>query len=221
MSSPAILKPQFPSPIGGVLAEELRRIKDLLDKHLLQYTQTITFDQDAGGQGVTDGTVVDTLYQTLGCTLTFIPTPKGTVLGTHVYARSINSHSAPNSISPVAAPAIITCIDDSWGQMKASFANPVSGVTVYARPMLSPECLGSVTARPYLRAYDAQNNLVSEAFYPLQYGNSSWGTYQPLSVTSSSNNIAYVKFSSEYHDGAQVYALFDDLAFTIKAVPLP
>jgi hypothetical protein len=141
-----------------------------------------------------------------------------------VYARYlVLAHTPPNVVS-LFGPNTLPEFDASTGAIQASFSNPASSVTVWARAQPQIENADiPITNQPFLEAYDANNNFLGKVLYPYSYLGSNgqrnllYGDWAPLTYPLPSAgpgpaNIAYVLFSSQNDGGTHVYALFDDLA---------
>lgn len=173
----------------------------------------ITFDRH-GSAVLNDGDIVDTAFA--GVTFS-------SVSGGHVYARRPlfgTAHSGNNvaSTSPK-PPQPQDCSVGEPDGIKAVFTAPQRKVYVWTCPAQLPEGGLGATSRdqPYLRAYDANQNLLGEAScsYPLNPPNAVNPGWSQLVFESSSANIASVRMSVTVNQGGPpVVAYFDDFAFS-------
>jgi hypothetical protein len=175
-------------------------------KQPLPSSVTIDFDNSPGG-AVAPGSIVDSTYTSSGVTFTCVVCSSG-----HAYALP----AVGGNVVSLFAPPSLPFFDARWGAVRATFATPRRSVSIEATPVLPPEWTTTPTAKPWLEAFDANNNLVGAVqYYPFNYGDPSWGTAQTLTITSASANIAYVQFSSQAAapGGTPVYGQFDNLRF--------
>src|SRR5882672_1404146 len=79
------------------------------------------------------------------------------------------------------------------------FGSPVASVSIDARPVAPIEFLTPLTRRPFLQAFDAAGNLFTTVYYAgaLPTTVSGVGPTETLAFTSTGNNIARVRFSSQ------------------------
>jgi hypothetical protein len=183
-------------------------------KQPLPTSVTIDFDNSPGG-AVASGSIVDSTYASLGVTFTCVVCSSG-------HAFALLAATGGNAVS-VFAPPSVPVFDARYGAVRATFATPRRWVSIEATAVLPPEWLTPPTAKPWLEAFDANNNLVgSVQYYPLNYGDAGYGTARTLTVTSTSANIAYVQFSSQAPgSGTPVYGQFDNLRFNTDFYRLP
>ncbi|HWR16689.1 MAG TPA: PEP-CTERM sorting domain-containing protein [Terriglobales bacterium] len=167
--------------------------------------------------GIPNGTVINNYYtgvtfSCVGCGL------DGT--GPNIYARGDGTSNVV-SLFGTGLPFF----DARWGGIRATFDTAQSVVAINAQAVLPPEYLGTPTNKPWLQAFDASNNLLGTVYYPINYGDAGFGTFQTLTFDAGSNVIAYVQFSSQHTSGPAVYGNFDDLTFrtqgTVPTVPEP
>jgi hypothetical protein len=183
----------------------------------------ITFDD------VPDGTAINTYYPLV----TFSPvggTPGWAPTTGDIYARfDPFAESASNVVSlvPPYSPndptsSILPESDERAGKIQARFATLQMSVSIDALPILPPEWLGTPLNLPYLQAFDANGNLLGTAYYPYSVSSPYYGTWQRLTVTSATNNIAYVQFSCQHSQGTiPVYGDFDRLEFVSRFIMVP
>lgn len=151
-------------------------------------------------------------------------------IGGDVYAReqSTFAPSLPNVASVVPpsgsglpGQSVFAFFDAMQGAVEARFATPQSTVSIDARPVSPLEFLGTLTNRPFLEAYDANGVLLSRALYTGPLPTTAAFTVGPtetLTITSASNNIAYVRFSSQTSQSViRTFGLFDNLMFSSLA----
>src|SRR4051794_1332993 len=187
-----------------------------------------------------NGTIIDNRYPgvTFGCV--------GCTSG-HAYARDMNAFGSttaatdPNVVTLLGAPgsgdpnaSSVTSFNALYGAVNVIFATPQKSVTVQARPQLPLEYLGTVNNRPYLEVYSSitQNSstLLARILYPFAYGTGGYcttgsggcgGPWEPLSFTSTSDNIVSLRLSSQASQGGpNVYADFDNLVFDVSPPPV-
>jgi len=161
----------------------------------------IDFDSDPGGVAIADGTIVDQTYAVWGVTFTCMVCSSG-----HAFARKPGWSG--NGVSLVASP-VVPAFDARLGAVRAEFRSPRSWVSVDVLPLMAPEFKGTPTARPWLQAFDAAENLIGPAYYPA-YGTPGWGQGQTLRIDDPNASIKSVRLSSQ-HGSPQVFATFDNL----------
>ncbi|MEO8372822.1 MAG: PEP-CTERM sorting domain-containing protein [Candidatus Solibacter sp.] len=179
----------------------------------------ITFDT------VADGTVVNSMYS--GVTFT-------NPIGGDIYARDQGSFapSPPNVVSVVPpfgsglpTQSVFAFFDALEGAVQAAFSTPQSVVSINASPVSPLEFLGNLVNRPFLEAYASNNTFLGRVLYAGPLPTTAAFTVGPteiLTFTSASNNIAYVRFSSQTSQSSiRTFGLFDNLTFTATAVPEP
>src|SRR5882672_6012145 len=167
----------------------------------------INFDDAA------DGTIVNTRYPGV----TFSNPLSAT---SNIFARSGSGFapSSPNVVSVFGTPVLPT-FDARNGAVDATFASPVASVSIDARPVAPIEFLTPLTRRPFLQAFDAAGNLFTTVYYAgaLPTTVSGVGPTETLAFTSTGNNIARVRFSSQNPGNPPTipptYGLFDNLRF--------
>ncbi len=186
-----------------------------------------------------NGTIVDTRYPgvTFGC----VACASG-----HAFARDMVSFGSttaatdPNVITLVAPfsqgdpnSSTLTSFNATFGAVTVTFAAPQKTVTVQARPQLPLEFFGTAQNKPFLEAYSStvQNasTFLGRVLYPLNFGTGGYcqpatsacgGPWQPLTFTSSTDNIVSLRLSSQTSQGGpNVYADFDNLSY--EATPPP
>jgi hypothetical protein len=176
----------------------------------------ITFDD------VPDGTVIDTHYQSKGVTFAMVTNSKHRPPIWHsasAYARQTpNAESRPNVVSAVQTGG--AAFDARSGGVQAKFAAPQLYVSIDAQAVPVPELLTAATNKPFIQAFDALGNVLYTTFYPPNYGDSGYGSWQPLIVSSSSANIARVVFSCQHLNEPDVFGLFDRLVFAESLPPI-
>jgi len=175
---------------------------EAISKPLTITTLTAQIDFDtAGGLPVASGSAVDTLYSSVGVTFSGVSAPTAS-------AYAVN-HGTSNGVSVFSNWSFF---DRRWGAVRADFAMEQGWVSLDVRPVLPPEYLGTVSARPWLEAYDASGNLLAQVYYPIAHGQPNYGSWQTLRIDRTINDIKYVRFSSQHIDNTPaVYGLFDNL----------
>lgn len=166
---------------------------------------TINFDTVANGTNIS--------HYYAGVTLSAVNCP----YGTNVYARKSATAASPSNVVTLipASTSVLTIFDRRFGGVQATFTTPKRSVSIRVQPVLLPEHLGAVTAKPFLQAFDAAGKFLGVVYYPIAYGSRGYGTYQTLTISSKTANIKYVQFSSQYISGqSPVYGNFDDLSYT-------
>jgi hypothetical protein len=167
----------------------------------------INFDDAA------DGTIVNTRYPGV----TFSNPLHAT---SNIFARSgfTFAPSSPNVVSVFGAPTP-SAFDARNGAVDATFASPVAIVSIDARPVAPIEFLTPLTRRPFLQAFDSADHLLTTVYYAGALPNtvSGVGPTETLSFTSTANDIARVRFSSQNPGNPPTvpptYGLFDNLRF--------
>ena len=163
----------------------------------------IDFDTDPKGAPIADGTIIDTTYTSLGVTFSCIVCSSG-----HAFARGPGR--ARNGVTLV-APPLDNDYDAVSGAVRAEFSTPRSWVSIDVIKVMVPEYKGTPVALPWIEAYDAANNLIASAYYPV-YGTPGWGQWQTLRIDDPTARIKSVRLSSQ-HRAPQVNAVFDNLSF--------
>jgi len=161
----------------------------------------IDFDSDPQSARIADGTIVDTTYTSWGVTFSCMVCSSG-----HAFSRKPGRTG--NGVSLVASP-VVPAFDARLGAVRAEFRSPRSWVSVDVLPLMAPEFKGTPTARPWLQAFDAAENLIGTAYYPA-YGTPGWGQGQTLRIDDPNASIKSVRLSSQ-HGSPQVFATFDNL----------
>jgi hypothetical protein len=149
----------------------------------------IDFDRTPAQATIADGTVVDTTYTSLGVTFSCLSCTSG-----HAFART--SGRTENGVSVVATP-IFAAYDSHLGGVRAEFTTPRSSVSIDALAVMAPEWAGSPTARPWLQAFNAAEQVISTAYYPA-YGTAGFGQWQTLRIDDPTGSIKSVRFSSQH-----------------------
>lgn len=182
-------------------------------------TGTIGFDN------VASGTIINNQYAshdvTLGCY-------NGTGLNActaNAYAVAyLTNNSPPNVVSLTSGTSGIF-VNEQKGYLAAYFAAPVSSVSVDALAAVFAEFVPQSSSgnKPYLNAYGpvnpatGKNPLLATAVYSqnvTSLGTVKWGTWETLSISTTTNEIAMVVFSSYFAAGTPVYGIFDNLKFS-------
>jgi hypothetical protein len=164
----------------------------------------INFDDAA------NGTVVNTRYP--GVTFS-------NPIGGNIFARDGSGFapSSPNVVSVFGTG--LPPFDARNGAVDATFASPVAIVSIDARPVAPIEFLTPLTRRPFLQAFDSADHLLTTVYYAgaLPDTVSGVGPTETLSFTSTANDIARVRFSSQNPGNPPTvpptYGLFDNLQF--------
>jgi hypothetical protein len=164
-----------------------------------------TFDDVAVG-------VVDTSYQGI----TFACPGCGTA---HAYAALQNPlvNTPQNHVVSPFAGNILPYFDERSGVIQATFAQACTSVSVNAQPVLGVEGLGSVTNRPYLKAFAANGQQVGATVYgtPPGTGDAGAPVWQELAINATASApIASIRFSVEHTSGRPVQAMFDNVICT-------
>jgi len=166
----------------------------------------IDFDRDPAQATVTDGTIVDSTYASLGVTFTCVSCSSG-----HAYSRLPGRTG--NGVSLWQSP-YVPLFDSRYGAVRADFSSPRSFVSVDVLGVLPPEYAGTPVARPWLEAYDAADHLIGSTVYYPAFGSSGFGQWQTLRIDAPLGNIKYVRFSSQhFNTSPAVYGSFDNLSF--------
>ena len=166
----------------------------------------ITFDD------VASGTNINTQYSGIGVTFgCFNGTTASNMCTGNAYAVATSlANSAPNVISLTSSfSGVLT--DERYGYFKASFSSLVGSVSIDAKAVLPPEYLGATTNKPFLQALGSGGAWLGTVEYTASvYGE----TWQTLTITHSTNDIAFIAFSSFSSSGHPVYGMFDNLNFS-------
>lgn len=181
---------------------------------LPRLTTVVDFDQ-VGGAAIANGSVVDTTYAAYNVTFGCAVCSSG-----HAYARAIgNGTQGVSLIDPQAS--ILPFFDARDGAVTATFNTPRTWVSIDAAPVLPPEFAGTPTNMPWIEAFDANGNYLSETLYSTAYGQPGYGDAQTLTVSASSAVIKSVRFSSRHSSGPAVYGTFDNLRFNGDLILIP
>lgn len=181
----------------------------------------INFDTDPDGNPIVTGTNINTTYSSLGVTLgCFNGTDSASNLCSgNAYANATASAaSSPNVISLTPGTPLGLFIDERFGFFRASFATPVSSVSIDAMPVPLPEGLGTRSDAPFLQAFGAGGTFLGQAVYSgiascdPTVANSC--PYQTLTFTRPTEDILFVAFSSSHVSGPTTFGMFDNLVFT-------
>ncbi len=157
----------------------------------------IDFDIDPSGIDIAAGTVLDTLYASMGLTFSLA---QGTG---HVYANAnlpTGFGSAPNAVSPYPPPYASDFSEEGYGPIRVYLSSPASGGCIDVRPDGGGD-LG------VLRAFDAGGAMIGEE-------TSVPGVTQTLCV--SGFRIRRLEFAG----AGSTYARFDNLSLTYGAGPM-
>lgn len=173
-------------------------------KKPLSTTYAVDFDHDTSGAAIAKGTTVDSVYSAWGVTFSAIYC--GNTATCNTASAYTNSWDPGNDVVSLFQWGYAG-FDSRWGAIEAHFANPQAKVTIDAYNEEISIGLGTPTARAWLEAYDASNNLLARTF-----GTVSLETWQTLTVTSTTG-IAKVRFSNEAGT-PYVYSAFDNLTYT-------
>jgi hypothetical protein len=167
----------------------------------------IDFDTAPSGAPIVDGTVVDSVYSGVGVTFASVVCTTTCVPGS-AFARPTGNPG--NGVSLFASG--YSGFDNRYGAVEATFATPPFQVSIDVRGAAFVEGAGTISARPYIAAYDSAGNFMS-----IVYGNATPNVWQTLTITGSS--IAKVRFSSQAI-APYVYSTFDNLGFAIEVRPI-
>ena len=167
--------------------------------------QTITFNFDTapGGGAIASGTIVNTIYQSQGLTLS--RTTGGTNCNTgNIFANddrpaSFTISSPPNVVSQCAPPQASDVAETFMGAIRADLASNASQVCINVLP-------DGPSDQAILRVYDIAAVLLNSA-------TSTAGVTQTLCVSAA--NIRRAEFSG----AGATYVRMDDLAVTFVSAP--
>lgn len=193
----------------GTVEQELRT-----PDYFVDFDQVLTrpYFFSTGSTPVASGSVVDTAYSSYGVTFSCV-TQSTAYISTsctagHVYARLSGTS---NVVSPHPQ---LQSFDTRFGVLQATFANPKDWVMIDATPVKHPEHIGNTLAAPWIAAYDASDQWIATAQYPVLYPNTGWDQTRTLTINAGSARIKYVRFSSSYYSNtANVGGKFDNLQF--------
>ena len=140
-------------------------------------------------------------------------------IGGSIYARD-GSGFAPSAANVASVFATgFPYFDARFGAVDGTFASPVSTVSIDARPVAPIEFLTPLAKRPFLQAFDSAGALLGTVLYlgALPTTVAGVGPTETLTFTSTTNNIARVRFSTQNPNTAPTavptYGLFDNLRF--------
>ena len=163
-------------------------------------TLVLNFDTDPIGNPIDAGTIVDSLYETLGVTLQH---EGETACGTHVYA-SADQHagfgSPPNGVTACEPPNASEMSSEAQGVIRAILSQPASRVCIDVRPV-------GPTGFATLRLFDA-------AGAPIGSASSAPGVSGPLCAEATA--IRGARFAG---GSPQAFAGFDNLSVTFSSGP--
>lgn len=169
----------------------------------------ITFDD------VPDGTMINTHYLDKGVTFSSVSSLSGNAYASKWIDNNVITLHDPTQACE--APAFSA----DQGMVKAAFSDPKQKVSIDARGVEALEILGSSDLRPFIQAFDAENNMLSKVYYPYKYGvDQGWSTWQKLTIERPTADISYVLFSSDNNPAGVswayggIYGLFDNLQFS-------
>lgn len=171
---------------------------------------------------VTDGTVIDTHYQSKGVTFATVTNSKHHPpiwKSQSAYARQTsNAETRPNvvSVGRTGSPAF----DARSGGVQAKFAAPQLYVSIDAQAVPAVEFVTAPTNKPFLQAFDALGKVVDTKFYGPNYLDTAYGTWQSMIISSASANIVRVVFSCQHLNEPDVFGLFDRLIFAESIPPI-
>ena len=174
-------------------------------------TYTVDFDYDPSGNAIAIGTAVNNVYAAWG--VTFSASYCGNTATCNAASAYANSWGTSGNDVVSLFQRGYAAFDARWGTIEAHFSTPQTRVTIDAYDEVTSIGLTAPTARPWIEAYDASNNLVDRTF-----GTVSLETWQTLTVTSRTG-IARVRFSNEV-GSPYVYSAFDNLTFTAPTIVL-
>jgi hypothetical protein len=167
----------------------------------------ITFDS------VADGTAVDTHYS--GVTFASITTMPPMRWSAFARLEGTGAESPRNviSVQKTGFPAF----DAQSGGIQATFDVPQLYVSIDVSAVWSPEYQPPnpnqlPTNKPFLQAFDAQGTVLKTVYYPPNFGDPAFGSWQSLIYESTSANIKSVTFSSEYAE-PRIFGIFDNFVF--------
>ncbi len=164
----------------------------------------IDFDTDPSTNTIAPGTILNTVYASMGVTFSRVNAPGQS--GWQIYANSnqpAGFGSAPNVITLYNQGSASDMSENKKGLVRATFASPASSACID----VLPDNPGSPQHAGVLRAYDAGGALLAEATSPL-------GVTQTLCV--SAFRIRRVEFSGH----GDTWARFDNLSITYGAGPM-
>ena len=182
----------------------------------------VNFDFDPSGNALADGAVIDTVYASaLGVTFSGIKCAPGQgCVNGHAFARaSVGAESAPNVVTQDAST--LPFFNARYGAVRADFASARTWVSIDVMPVLTAaDWIVPPTSQPWFEAYDANNNLVGQVYYPIAYGAANWGSYQTLRIDAGSARIKWVRFSAQPpgSNTAEVFGEFDNMRFNSNFV---
>ncbi|SRR6266545_5677678 len=175
---------------------------------------------------VADGTVINATYSALGVTFN---NPLGVSAANpdspNIFARSFSTNASPPNVVSVFGTGV-PAFDARFGAVEAVFSLPQKQVSIDAAILRVPEGLGTPTNFPELEVFNAANVLITTVSWDFtlipQPPVGGITGFQTLSFTSSSENIAKVRFLSGQPFGAPSnFGLFDNLNFNRGGATVP
>ncbi len=185
-------------------------------------TYLVNFDRDPSGNPIADGSIIDTTYSSYGVTFSGIKcTPGQGCVSGHAFARGSVAAQSPQNVVTQDAKSL-PFFDAHYGAVRADFTTARSWVSIDVMPVLTAaDWIDPPTVRPWFEAYDANNNLIGQVYYPIAFGDPGWGTYQQLRINApAGSGIKWVRFSAQYSatNSAEVFGEFDNMRFNTNFV---
>ena len=164
----------------------------------------IDFDTDPSTNPIAPGTVLNTVYASMGVTFARVNAPSRT--GWQVYANSNqpDGFGSPANVISLYPQGTKSDFSESWtGLVRAVFDSPATSACIDVLPNYP----GTPQHAAVLRAFDAGGAMLTEAISPV-------GVTQTLCVS------AFRIRSIEFSGAGNMYARFDNLAVTYGAGPV-
>jgi hypothetical protein len=197
----AALKAEILGPHG-----DLKPVRPPFKPPRLHWFTTVNFDDVPSGTALAADQYAGVTFSTVA--------PTGRPVYVATWPQTAKS---PPNVVTLTPPNVLPALDARDGAIKAQFNSLQMTVSIDALPLVTPETLGmAVTNRPFLEAFGDGDQYLGKVFYPLAYGAAGYGSWQTLSFSSTTANIRYVLFSSQYTGAPAVYGMFDNLYFQIS-----
>lgn len=132
-------------------------------------TYTVDFDYDPSGNAIAIGTAVNNVYAAWG--VTFSASYCGNTATCNAASAYANSWGTSGNDVVSLFQRGYAAFDARWGTIEAHFSTPQTRVTIDAYDEVTSIGLTAPTARPWIEAYDASNNLVEQDLRHGESGN--------------------------------------------------
>ncbi|MBI5055623.1 MAG: hypothetical protein HZB61_03275 [Nitrospirae bacterium] len=163
---------------------------------------------------VANGTNINTHYSGPGILFSCVTCTSGSAFA----MQSLLADSSPNGVS---LHDWTSTFAGEEGAVKAQFSALQNHVSIDVRGVEAMEIVGTHHEKPFIQAFDSAGNYLETVYYPYEYGNPGWGTWQTLTINRATSDIKYILFSSrnnlvEHPNGVSrgvggIYGEFDNL----------